>query len=186
MNSPVRLNLGCWKRYLPGFIHIDLCDLPHIDLRSGVDRLSMFSDESVDLIYASHVLEYFDRIEACRVLEEWHRVLKHGGILRLAVPDFESLLKVYKMTDDLSNILGPLYGKMLIEGTDRVIYHKTVYDMKDMNELLAENGFSDVKRYRWQDTSPHDEIDDHSQAYYPHMDKKNGVLTSLNVEAKRV
>lgn len=98
MNSPVKLNLGCWQRYLPGFIHIDLCNLPHIDYKSSVDNLSMFDDEFIELIYASHVLEYFDRIEADKVLGEWHRVLKPGGILRLAVPDFEALIKVYETT----------------------------------------------------------------------------------------
>lgn len=66
-----------------------------------------------------------------------------------------------------------------------IICHKTVYDMKDLCKVLEKNGFSDVKRYQWQNTPPHDKIDDHSQAYYPHMDKENGVLISLNVEAKR-
>ena len=29
----------------------------------------------------------------------------------------------------------------------------------------------------------HIDYDDYSQAYYPHMDKDNGILISLNVEA---
>ena len=40
----------------------------------------------------------------------------------------------------------------------------------------------DVKRYDWRDTE-HAEFDDHSQAYLPHMDKENGTLISLNIEA---
>jgi len=38
-----------------------------------------------------------------------------------------------------------------------------------------------IKRYNWKDTE-HSKIDDHSQAYLPHMDKDNGTLISLNVE----
>ena len=72
----VRLNLGCGKRYIPGFIHIDLDDFPHIDYKSDVSDLSMFGDNSVDLIYSSHTLEYFDRVDVLNVLKEWRRVLK--------------------------------------------------------------------------------------------------------------
>ena len=43
-------------------------------------------------------------------------------------------------------------------------------------------GFERVARYDWRDTE-HAEIDDYSQAYVPHMDKENGTLVSLNVQA---
>jgi len=39
-----------------------------------------------------------------------------------------------------------------------------------------------VQTWNWRETS-HSEFDDHSQAYIPHMDKDNGKLISLNVEA---
>lgn len=183
MRNKTKLHLGCWKRYLPGFVHIDLCDMPHIDFKTNVNDLSMFGDETVDLIYASHVLEYFDRIEADKVLEEWHRVLKSGGILRLAMPNFEVLVEIYMRTNDLDNVLGPLYGRMAVENTGATAYHRTVYDFKSLEGILEKNHFGNVRKYRWQDTPPHDEVDDYSQAYFPHMDKKNGILLSLNVEA---
>ena len=90
----IRLHLGCGKRYIPGFIHIDLADYPHIDYKSDVSNLSMFEDYSVELIYACHVLEHFRRDKVENVLREWYRVLKQGGILRVAVPDLERLLEV--------------------------------------------------------------------------------------------
>ena len=96
----LKLNLGCWHRHIPGWVHIDLCDMPHIDYKSSIDDLSMFGNETVDLIYSSHSLEYFDREQVGNVLREWARVLKKGGILRVAVPDFDALLSVYKKTND--------------------------------------------------------------------------------------
>ncbi len=66
----------------------------------------------------------------------------------------------------------------------RMLYHKTVYNFTDLAALLEENGFRDVRRYDWRQTV-HKDHDDHSQAYYPHMDKENGLLISLNVEATR-
>ena len=80
----------------------------------------------------------------------------------------------------LSKFLGPLYGKMPMG--NKTIYHKTVYDFLDLEKVLKSCNFREVRKYDWQDTE-HAQFDDHSQAYIPHMDKENGTLISLNIEA---
>ena len=55
----MKLHLGCGKRYIKGFVHIDILDYPHIDHISSIDNLSFLADNSVDLIYNCHVLEHF-------------------------------------------------------------------------------------------------------------------------------
>lgn len=178
----MKLHLGCGKRNIPGFTNVDLADFPHIHHKQSINNLSIFSDESAELIYASHVLEYFDRVEVLSVLKEWRRVLKVGGVLRLAVPDFEQLVNVYRTYGELGKIIGPLYGRWPVPGTDTVLYHKTTYDFSDLKQVLENCGFDDVVRYDWRETI-HKDFDDHSQAYIPHMDKEHGALISLNVEA---
>ena len=188
LDRKVQLHLGCGKRYIPGFVHIDLADYPHIDYNNNISDLSMFKDESVDLIYCCHTLEYFDRQKAQeRVLPEWHRVLKPRGVLRLAVPDFEALIRVYQDYRDLSRLLGPLYGRMAIKTPteQELIYHKTVYDFQSLKDVLESIGFTNVHRYDWRHTI-HKDYDDFSQAYIPHMDKEHGLLMSLNVEAEKI
>lgn len=180
----MKLHLGCGKRNIPGFINIDIAKFPHIHHRRPLNNLSIFKNNQVDLIYCCHAFEYFDRLEAIEVLKEWRRVLKKGGVLRLAVPDFENLVKVYKKYGKLQQIVGPLYGRWPVPGTGKIVYHKTVYDFKDLKKLLKENGFGKVKRYDWKKTI-HKDYDDYSQAYIPHMDQK-GILVSLNVEAKKI
>ena len=175
----VKLNLGCGKRdFGSDWIHIDGADYPHIDSQN-IESLD-YRDKSVDLIYASHVIEYFDRREVLSVLKEWKRVLRIDGVLRVAVPDFYQMARLYLVDSyDLEKFLGPLYGKMQME--KKTIYHKTVYDFDNLKELLEEVGFRNVNKYDWRETE-HSEFDDHSQAYIPHMDKENGTLISLNVE----
>lgn len=180
----LKLHLGCGKRCLPGFVHVDLGDYSHIDYRHSVDRLEMFPDDAAQLIYASHVLEYFDRLEARQVLQEWNRILCPGGTLRLAVPDFGALVEVYLERGKLDLILGPLYGRAKIQGTDIIIYHRTVYDFASLKESLEEAGFREIQRYDWRQTI-HRDVDDHSQAYIPHMEKDHGKLISLNVECTK-
>ena len=96
------------------------------------------------------------------------------------MPDFDSLIELYGHTKKIDSIIGPLYGKMKINN-DEKLYHKVVYTYDKLKSLLLKSGFNQVERYNWRDTE-HSNIDDHSQAYYPHMDKENGIAVSLNIE----
>jgi predicted SAM-dependent methyltransferase len=180
-----KLHLGCWHRNFPGFINVDLCDMPHIHYKSNINELPFIGDSEIDLIYCSHAFEYFDQIEAKKTLTEWKRVLKKNGLIRLAVPNFEALVEVYRKTGDLNKVLGPLYGRMEINNGNKILFHKTCYDFNSLKFLLQENGFKNIKLYNWRETE-HSEFDDHSQAYFPHMDKENGTLISLNVQAENI
>jgi len=179
----MKLHLGCGERYLEGFTHVDLAKYDHIDHEIPVDNLEIFSDNTIEEIYASHVIEYFDREEIKSVLKEWNRVLKKNGILRLAVPNLPELIKVYETYNDLNNILGPLYGKWKID--NKTIYHKTVYDQKSLTSVLEQAGFRDIRNWDWKKVFTNNEYDDHSQAYFPHMDKENGIHISLNLECNK-
>lgn len=184
----MKLHLGCGKRFIPGFKHIDVVDFPHIDVVSSVDRLSMIADNSCDLVYSCHVLEHFHQKVIVDVLKEWLRVLKPGGILRISVPDMRNLFKVYDETDDLSLILGPIFGK----GDYLYNIHYTGFDFKTLKDALELAGAERIRRYDWRETE-HACVDDFSKAYIPHdpeaietgnfTDKH--ILISLNMEASK-
>ena len=119
------------------------------------------------------------------VLEEWKRVLIPGGTLRIAVPNFLSLITIYNQTGEIDKILGPLYGRWSTD-EDKFIYHKTVYDKKSLTKLLDSCGYIDIQEWDWRKVFENTEnYDDHSQAYFPHMDKANGIHVSLNLECKK-
>ena len=176
----MKLHLGCGKRFIPGFVHIDAVEYPHIDHVATIDHLSFIPDLSVDLIYNCHVLEHFKRNDVVRVLREWRRVLKPGGILRISVPDFASLCNVYQKEKRMDLVIGALFGRQ------DYLYniHYNVFDFASLSSQLVQAGFVDVRRYDWRDTE-HAQIDDYAQAYVPHMDKDNGTLISLNIECTK-
>ena len=180
----LQLHLGCGKRHIPGFVHIDLDDFPHIDYRQAIDALPMFEDECVDLIYCCGALQYFDRAQAFAALMEWRRVLKPGSLLRLSVPDFEVLNSIYAKSGEIDEMLGPLYGRVEIRALHgpAILYHRTAFDYTSLERLCLQAGFRSFRRYDWRQTI-HRDYDDFSQAYKPHMDKQRGRLISLNVEA---
>jgi len=178
----MKLHLGCGKRnFGDDWIHIDGSNYEHIKYHD-ITRLP-FDDNPVDLIYASHVLEYFDREEVLLVLKEWQRVLKNNGVLRLAVPNFETMTKLYIQGHGLDKFIGPIFGKWKMTETE-TIYHKTVYDFDSLKNILEYCNFENVKLWDWRNVE-HSNFDDYSQAYIPHMDKENGTLISLNVEAQK-
>jgi len=180
----MKLHIGCgWRDFGKDWVHIDAGNYPHVE-QDVRDICNLpYDNDSAELIYASHVIEYFDRNDVVNLLTEWVRVLKSGGTLRIAVPDFEVLSQLY--TDEkitLQQVLGPLYGKMPLG--KETIYHKTTYDFDSLREVLESLGMKNIKTYNWRKTC-HAKFDDHSQAYIPHMNKENGVLVSLNVEATK-
>jgi predicted SAM-dependent methyltransferase len=176
----MKLHLGCGSRYIPGFIHVDALAAPHVDIVGPVEKLPM-ADNSASLIYASHVLEHFGRFEYRAVLQEWFRVLRPGGILRLSVPDFAACAAIYYecgLADGLSGLVGLVVGGQR-DGYD---FHKMIFDEDFLRRELLDTGFREVRRWDWRATE-HADVDDYSQAHIPHLQKETGRLMSLNIEA---
>jgi ubiquinone/menaquinone biosynthesis C-methylase UbiE len=180
MATLLKLHVGCGKRFIPGFVHIDQAPFPHVDHLQDIRKLDKFEDGVAELIYACQVIEYFDREEVFEVLKEWIRVLAPGGILRLSVPNFQVITKLYSAGMPLEWFLGTLYGK-ISDGKSGHVYHKTTYDEPSLAALLSSVGLTNVRRWNWRDTE-HAGVDDFSQAYFPHMEKERGLLFNLNME----
>jgi ubiquinone/menaquinone biosynthesis C-methylase UbiE len=180
----MKLHLGCGKIHIPGFVHVDIAEYPHIDIHASLDNLPL-DDNSADLIYCCHALTYYDRFEVPRVLSEWHRVLKYGGIVRVSVTDFRKMILVYGKTKEISKIIGPIFGRWEVtEGSGKYVYHKTIFDEASLKIALETARFFGIREWYWKDTE-HTSIDDCSQAHYPHMDKVHGVQISLNMEGTK-
>jgi predicted SAM-dependent methyltransferase len=174
----MKLHLGCGHKILKDFINIDIRTDLGADIIDDITKLDSIKNDSINLIYACHVLEHFGRNEYLSVLKRWYTVLSVGGTLRLSVPDFENIVNMYNSDYPLKNLMGFLYGGQTYEYN----YHYLAFDFKTLKDDLESIGFKDVKLWDWRETE-HAYMDDFSQSYIPHIDKDNGVLMSLNIEA---
>ncbi|WP_193195856.1 class I SAM-dependent methyltransferase [Nostoc sp. MG11] len=176
-NGEVNLHLGCGFVKHPKFINIDLLPAPHIHYQRSIDDLSPFENNSVNLIYASHCLEHFPHNKVSKVLKEWFRVLKQGGILRLSIPDFDLLLNIYKENgNNINTILGILMGGQDYEYN----FHMAAFTKSSTRELLKGVGFKEVRE--WQPNSCEmTTFDDYS--IYQHFIGFKYYPISLNIEA---
>jgi predicted SAM-dependent methyltransferase len=174
----MKLHLGCGKLRLDDFINIDILS-KSADLKLNVSNLSIINDSKVEDIYVSHCLEHFKRNEIIDLLLEWNRVLKIDGFLRIAVPDFEKVVKIYLKNKDMSELIGFLSGGQ----KDNFDIHYVNFDINILTKLLNICGFDNIKRYDELDFLK--DKDDYSSSYIPHMDIENGELMSLNIICKK-
>jgi SAM-dependent methyltransferase len=104
----------------------------------------MWKDSDADLIYACHVFEHVERQEAATVLRNWYRFLKPGGVLRLSVPDFDAVLRVYELSGrDIAEIVRPLMGGQL----NTLDFHYSLFNRTYLQKLLIDAGFRQVREW---------------------------------------
>lgn len=94
------LNLGCGHRFHPDWTNIDFTSTGDGVIAHNLTQGIPYPDATFDVVYHSHVLEHFPKDAAPQFLRECYRVLRPGGILRVAVPDLEQIAKLYLMALD--------------------------------------------------------------------------------------
>lgn len=110
---PLKLNLGCGGRPLPGYVNVDMDTLDQIKARYPgttfaddlvVEQFNVFAlpygDGTVDEVRADSFIEHLPFADEPRLLAEAVRVLKPGGRLLLEVPDFERLVTLWLAAAD--------------------------------------------------------------------------------------
>ena len=141
-NGKLNLHLGCGGVNHPEFINIDGYPFPHVHYVQTIDRLPRFATGTVDLIYASHCLEHFRYHETRKVLQEWGRVLKPGGVLRISVPDFDKLVDIFlEHRRDPDVIIEQLMGGQ----NNKYNFHYTALNKANLSRMLLASGFATVR-----------------------------------------
>lgn len=142
----VYVNLGCGGRTHPAFINVDARPGRQIHVLGAIDKLPRFKDESVDLLYASHCLEHFSHRRIEEILQEWRRVLKVGGVLRLGVPDFDQVLAMYEHSGRRIDAI----QAVLMGGQDYPLNaHFATFTKPSLTEQLRHVGFREVRTWEW-------------------------------------
>ena len=109
---------------------------------------------SVDCIYTSHMVEHLSQEGAKSFLVEVKRVLKAGGIVRIAVPDLKIAVDEYLKSNDADAFMkGILVKAPEIDTLKQKInlfisgyrHHQWLYDGNSLAKLLLEMDFKSVE-----------------------------------------
>jgi predicted SAM-dependent methyltransferase len=143
--NPIRLHMGGTER-VDGWTNINIQPGECVDIVADVRDLSAFGDGTVEEIYASHVLEHLPFTAAGEALDEWHRALRPGGRLRVAVPDIDTIMKL--ATLPVISVRGIYELTRFVYGgqTDAYDFHKCGFTVETLAAVLETTGFRDVRR----------------------------------------
>jgi protein O-GlcNAc transferase len=146
VSQRIRLHIG-GKDPHPDWKILDIQPREYVDYVGNAMDLSQFEDNSVEAIYASHVLEHFDYVrELPVVLKEWHRVLHFGGQLMISVPDLPTLCHLYieegASAEQRFSIMRMMFGGQ----TDEYDYHKVGLSWEYLFMLLTQAGFRIIRK----------------------------------------
>jgi len=87
----LQLNLGSGTSRMAGFKNIDKY-AKEADLNVDASELP-YANDTVDKIYTSHMVEHVTLPEFQKMLREWRRVLRFGGVLMIRCPNIEAYLR---------------------------------------------------------------------------------------------
>jgi predicted SAM-dependent methyltransferase len=129
-----------------------VADSRNIQFANATARIPCTSS-SVSAVYSSHMIEHLDRGEARAFLAEVRRILRPGGVVRIAAPDIARLVQKYLATGDADGFIAATHMglnrpadimawmKWVLVGPR---HHLWMYDGHSLAKLLREAGFADV------------------------------------------
>lgn len=134
------LDLGCGESKYEtdegDVLTVDIRDEVKPDYRCDLRKLP-FANGEFDICVSSHTLEHFPRAEVGAVLDEWIRVLKSDGELRLILPNIQWAAERIMRDEVDDNVLNVVLGAQ----TYAQNFHQFFFTPKVLEGMLKERGF---------------------------------------------
>lgn len=130
---------------------------PGIDISCDIREGLPVEDASFHYVVSIHALPMISYPDLVPVLQELRRVLKPGGVLRLALPDVDRGIRAYQAgrrdyflipDEDVRSLGGKFIVHMLWYG-----YSVTLFTSDFIEELLNKAGFSRVTHCQFRQTA---------------------------------
>lgn len=133
-----KLHFGAGAHSLPGWTNTDL---PQVDIRKRLP----YEDKSASHIFIEHAIEHVSMKEAWNFIEECHRVLIPGGVVRIAFPDLVRMRK--NMTQEYQDAVkagghGDGSAKAALKACVFEHGHQGVWTTELLGNFLMANGFA--------------------------------------------
>ena len=160
MTEKVKINLGSGHWKLPGWISVDMDAQSLPEVCADLAKRLPFKSESADLLHSEDFIDQLELNDARAFLQECHRILKPGGVVRILTPDLERLAQLYLNEQGrLKTIWNDHVGVALQTGTAGEIFnigmrfagHTFLYDEETFSQLATECGF-EVRRTGYQES----------------------------------
>lgn len=159
----IKLNVGCGTDYKDGWINIDNNsdeNIEKLDLNWDLRNPLPFPENSVDFIFNEHFIEHLTVEEGQKAIKDLMRVLKPGGVLRIATPDLEVTVDKYLHVPlDKDPVIKTFSLDFIQTRAERMNItfrwwgHKWLYDWEELERRLKEAGCAHIKRKKLRSSS---------------------------------
>lgn len=143
----MRLNIGCGKRRIPGYVGVDVVQRPGVEVVAPANDLP-FPSGSVEEVMAIHLVEHFYPWEVPGLFREWARVMAPGAKLSVELPDVRKAAR--NLVDDLS-IPGKHPDQLHLWGIfgddtlrDPLMMHRSGWWFERLRPVVESAGFRSV------------------------------------------
>jgi len=152
----IKLNIGCGTDYKDGWINIDNNsdnNIEKLDLNWDMRNPLPFKDNSADFVFNEHFIEHLTPEESRLIIKDLMRVLKPGGVLRIATPDLRYVVEKYLHLEISDDPTMKKFGLDFIKTkAERMNIgfswwgHKWLYDWEELERRLKEVDCKKIKR----------------------------------------
>jgi len=153
-----KLHIGCGDVYFDGWVNIDI-ESEKADKKHDMRRPLLYKDNSVDFIYNEHFIEHATIEEAVKILKVFYRVLKLGGVLRIATPDLDYLIEKYISPSWKNQDWIETYGYQWIQTRAEMLNicfrewgHQYLYNAEELERRLKQAGFEKIYLQKWNES----------------------------------
>ena len=159
------LHIGCGANLLDGWLNSDYFPDTSKAIHLNAIRRFPFDGGTFDYVYSEHMIEHVTLDEGRVMLSECFRVLKPGGRVRIATPDFQFLLDLYPeprtprhgtYVDWIADQVAPRApykgAIFIINHFVRAWGHRFIYDEQSLASVLENAGFTDVAKHALQES----------------------------------
>ncbi len=155
-----KLQIGTGKNVLAGWLNSDLRPLSGTVLHLNARCRFPFDDGTFDYVYCEHLIEHLHFRDGVKMLAECHRVLKHGGKLRISTPDLQFLIDLCSprksdlqirylrwAVDTYLPDAPAIDEAFVINMFMRNWEHRFIYSENAMRIALERTGFGEMRRW---------------------------------------
>ena len=131
-----------------GWKILNIQQKPDVDFIGDITDLGQFEDNSIEEIYASHVVEHVAQKDVEKMFKGIHRVLKDNGKFYVSVPDMDLLCKIFIDPKAPYNVKFYVMRVMFGGQIDEYDFHYFGWNIEFMKNFLTKAGFKKIERVK--------------------------------------
>jgi predicted SAM-dependent methyltransferase len=154
-----KLQIGGSWHLLEGWLNTDIEPIPGA-VQMDATRCFPFADAAFAYVFTEHMIEHVPYEQGARMLAECHRVLRKGGVLRVATPDLARIAGLYSdhptaaqqryldwFCETFVPAGQPKTRVAAINAHFRLWGHQFIYDEATLADALRAAGFTSVTKH---------------------------------------